>query len=304
MMKKISAVVIGSLGLVALASGCAVDAVESEEFLGTDQEAACSNDQSTNAIIAAMAVAAANELKRWLPMRDLEWNHSTGQLQLSQYGRARCPIVGYDSAGKAIKNCEVLNELLALQKPEAAGMNFGGSTLNDPGVLRSRLYSYWDRQVVCSSRPDNGRGDDCPVEAHDLKFDRYEISQSTCAGSKDFWYHAYYMGTTTNLNSTDAAQLKNQLLWAGGTSNPFLTFDNVGANVKIDPLDGTTGGDSSGSGSTDVAANAVWKETPAPARWVCDATNVNKTIGAACTCNGLNRTWQKKPLMNGWFVCI
>ena len=172
------------------------------------------------------------------------------------------------------------------------------------GVLRSRLYSYWDRQVICSNRPDNGRGDDCPVEAHDLKFDRTEISQSTCAGSKDYWYHAYYMGTTTNLNSTDAAQLKNQLLWAGGTSNPFLTFDNVGANVKIDPLDGTTGGSSSGSGSTDVASNPVWKATPSPGKWVCDATNAEKNVGAACTCNGLNRSWQPKPLMAGWFVCI
>jgi hypothetical protein len=205
-----------------------------------------------------------------------------------------------------------MNKLLALQKNEAAGMFFGGSELSDPGVLRSRLYSYWDRQNICNNNPDQGRADQCPAEDHELSNYRESTSGSTCAGGKDSWFKAVYAAGHPKagqpLNSADAAQLRNRLKWAGeapGTGgNQYLQFEqdpNVAGDVKIDPLDGTTGGGSSGSGAIDIALNPVWKANSA--QWVCDATNENKTIGAACSCNNINRTWQQKPLMSGWYIC-
>jgi hypothetical protein len=297
-MKKIATLTLGALSLVALASGCSMETMEAPpEELGTNEEAlVCSNDQATFAIMASLATAMAKETRRWLPGRDLQWNYTTWKLELSQWGRARCPIVGYDSAGKAIKNCETVKELLALQDDAAQGTQLGGQPL-DTGVLRNRLYSYWDRQMVCINRPDNGFGDDCPAERHDLVFSYETTSSGTCAGGKDYWYHAYYGDTMTNLSATDAAQLKNQLIWAGGTDNPFLAFDNVGGNVKVDPVDGTTGGSGSGSGSCEVATGYN------PSTGKCDATNITKVVGSCCSCGGVNKTWQPKPLMTGWYVC-
>lgn len=304
MMKKVSALVIGSLAVTALASGCAVDAVESEDLVGTEEQQAqvCSNDQATNAILASMAVAMGREVRRWQPKTDLQFNYGTGMLELSATGKGRC----------ANGDCVTMNKLLALQKPEAAGMNFGGTELSDPGVLRSRLWSYWDRQTICNNNPDQGRADQCPAESHELSNYRESTSGSTCAGGKDSWFKAVYAAghpmAGKPLSSTDAAQLRNTLKWAGeapGTGgNQYLQFEQdpyVTGDVKIDPLDGTTGGNSSTSGAVDVALNPVWKSSTST--WVCDATDETKYIGQPCTCNGINRSWQQKPLMQGWFVC-
>jgi hypothetical protein len=133
------------------------------------------------------------------------------------------------------------------------------------------------------------------------------MSGSTCAGGKDYWYKARYAAghpmAGQPLSGTDSQQLKNNLKWAGGNQNPYLAFEAdpyVAGDVKVDPLDGTTGGTSSGSGSCDVAANPVWNVN----KWTCDITNDAKTIGACCTCNGQQRTWKTavgQPA--GWFAC-
>lgn len=304
-MKKFTTLTLGALSLVALASGCSVDTATTEE-VGTNQEAAiCSNDQATFAVMASFAVGMAKDTRRWLPMRDLQWNNSTGKLEMSTAGKDRCWVPGdpVDSSGKKIKNCKAMNTLLRLQDDSSSGMQFAGASLS-PGVLRSRLYAYWQRQVTCSTAPDNGAGDNCPWERHDLVFSGTATGANTCTGGLDYWYHAYYGDTTTNLSSSDAAQLKNQLIWAGGTvingvsENPFLAFDSVGGNVKIDPVEGTTGGSGSGSGSCEVAANPVWVNNA----YRCDNTNVTKTIGSCCSCGGQNRTW-KAALSAGWFAC-
>jgi hypothetical protein len=313
-MKKFTTLTLGALSLVALASACNADVGDAQEELGTSEEAvtACTNDQATFAVMASMAAAAAKDMKRWLPGRDLQWNSSTWKLELSQYGRARCPVVGYDSAGAPIKECKAFNCWLSLQNDTAQGMQFGGQAL-DVGVLRNRMYSYWQRQTTCLSRPDNGFGDDCPAERHDLVMSG-TVPSNTCAGGVDIWYHAYYGDTTMNLSATDAAQLKNQLLWAGGTDNPFLAFDSSAGNVKLDPFDAPPGGGSgtggtSGSASALAAPNPVWKTVGGVTAWYCDAVtptsmgyeSVNTDV--ACTCNGINRLWKPKPLSNGFFVC-
>jgi hypothetical protein len=318
MMKKISTLVISSLGLVALASGCAVDAVESEELLGTEEQEAqvCSNDQATNAIAASMAVVMAREVGRWDPRQDLtktsiqicySWGCQwTDIVALTQAAKNRCTSRGY-----VINNvpCGKLQGLLDLQV-YGAGAQFGGASLTDAGVLRNRLVSYYNDQKNCiddTARNGDGQAQNCPAESNELAKYKDTMSGSTCAGSKDFWYKATYAAghamAGQPLSGPDSQQLKNNLKWAGGVQNPYLAYEadpNVAGDVKVDPLDGTTGDGSSGSGSCEVAANPVWNGT----RNVCDITNDSKVMYSCCTCGGQQRSWKQavgQPV--GWFAC-
>lgn len=317
MMKKISTLVISSLGLMALASGCAVDAVESEELLGTEEQEAvvCSNDQATNSIIAGMAVVMAREVGRWQAKTDLtktsvqicySWGcQSTDIVALTQAAKDRC-------AARGAGQCKDLQNLLNLQTG-GSGIQFGGVTLTDPGVLRNRLVSYYGNQKNCyddTARNGDSQAQNCPAENHELEMYWATTSGSTCAGGKDYHYKAKYAAGHPKagqpLSGTDAAQLRNTLKWAGemgNGGNEFLKFEanmdpNVEGDVKIDPDDNTTGGSGSGSGACEAAANPVWVNNA----FKCDNTNVAKTIGTCCTCNGEQRSW-KAAFQSGFFAC-
>jgi hypothetical protein len=270
-MTNIKTAILGALGLLALASACSVEtAALSEEEIASDEAAACYNPQATNAVMAGMAVAAAKELKRWLPARDLTWNWSSGMLELTSHGRSRCG-----------GSCPNLQALLDLQKWSAQGTMIGGSTL-EVNSLRSRLHSLFDRQMVCNNRPDNHKGDDCPVEYHDLKFS----SKTPGACDTDFWFHAYKMGTTSPLQYP--AQLKNQLLWAGYPENPYLAFTVRGDDVKVDPTAGLIDGDMTVTGSCSAA---------------CTKYSGGSLIGQCCSCNGMNKTFSRSAFSYNYYQC-
>lgn len=307
MIKKFSTLVIGALGVVSLASGCGMEAVESEE-LGTEELEAqvCSNDQATNALIASMAVVMGREVGRWDPRQDLAkvwvnpdgWNREV--VALTTAAKNRCSSRGYGQ-------CTVLQNLLNLQT-SGSGLQFGGAQLTDPNVLRSRMISYYDSQKTCiddTARNGDSQAQNCPAESNELNKYKDTTSGSTCAGAKDFWYKATYAAghpmAGKPLSGTDSAQLKNNLKWAGGTQNPYLSFEsdpNVAGDVKIDPDDNTTGTSGSGSGACEAAANPVWVNNA----WKCDNTNNPKTIGSCCTCNGQSRSW-KAAFQTGFYQC-
>jgi hypothetical protein len=297
---------------VALASGCAVDAVESEELLGTEEQGAqvCNNDQATNALIASMAVVMAREVGRWDAEQDLTttwvWRSATNQwveiVALTQTAKNRCSARGYGQ-------CYDLQNLFNLQV-NGSGMQFGGAQLTDVNVLSSRMISYYRDQRTCiddtNNNGDRGQSNQCPGESNELNYYRTSTSWMTCVTGKDYWYKATYPAGHYQqfqpLNATDAAQLRNQLKWAGGTQNPYLAFEtdpNVAGDVKIDPLEGATGGSSSSSGSCEVAMNPV----PYGTDFKCDNTNVAKPAGSCCTCGTATlKTW-KPALMAGWYKC-
>jgi hypothetical protein len=252
MNKKITTLTLGALGIVALASACTVDAGEPQTTATSSEAAMCANESATNIVMAGIATSTAMEMKRWLPERDFVF--SNGVLSISNWGTARCPR--YRPNGSIItdpndtsypKDCRYTKRWLALQNDAATGMVIDGTAL-DAGVLRSRLASYWDRQMVCNSRPDNGQADNCPVEYHDLVFSY----KTNGACLDDWWFHTYKQGKTENLAPADAAQLKNKLIWVGYPDNPYLAFgSNYAGDVKIDPGGNTQGG-GSGSGSAPV----------------------------------------------------
>lgn len=306
-MNKKSNIVLGALGLVALASACSVEMGEPQEFLQEESQAAmCANESATNIVLAGLATSTALEMKRWLPERDFVM--SNGVLSISQWGTARCPrylpngTITTDT--NVPKDCRYTKRWLSLQDNAATGMIFEGTAL-DAGVLRSRLVSYWDRQMVCNSRPDNGRGDDCPVEIYDLKFS--EKKNGACGD--DWWFHAYYQNTTTNLTATDAAQVKNKLLWVGYPENPYLAFDSTYAgDVKIDP-----GGNSQGGGTTGSGSAGVYLVNPNVGATSCTSavmegavsdSGVVAALGSQCQCmtSPAQAVTTFKPALRGGFV--
>lgn len=262
--------VLTAVGLMTLASACSVDATSSEEAIVSGEEAVCANPQATNAVMAGMAVAAARELKRWQPGRDLVWNRTSGMLELTSAGRSRCG-----------GSCPNLQGLLDMQKSSAQGTWIGGSAL-DVGTLRTRLQALYERQMVCNNRPDNHMADDCPVESHDLAFS--SMTPGEC--DTDVWFHAYKAGTTTPLQYP--GQLKNQLLWAGHPDNPYLAFDVQGDDVKIDPTAGLTEG-----GTT---------RTP-DCRIGCTVYSSSSIIGQCCSCRGFNKTFIRSKFSYNYYEC-
>lgn len=321
-MNKKSNIVLGALGLVALASACSVEMGEPQEFAEETSEAlVCSNESATNVVMAGIAASAALEMKRWLPERDFVMNN--GKLEVSQWGTARCPryrsngTIADPSDTSVPKNCKFTKNWLRLQDDAAAGMIIEGEALN-PSPLRSRIVSYWDRQMICNSRPDNGQGDNCPVEYHDLEF----TVKAPGACGDDFYFHAYKMGTKENLNAVDAAQLKNKLIFAGYPDNPYLNFaskpangvpiaSNYAGDVRLDPGGNSQGGGTTGSGSAGVyqvnpnTTNSPFCTSSIAEGAVSDA-NVAAALGAQCQCMTSPAqavTTFKQAAVPGWLKC-
>jgi hypothetical protein len=313
MFKKISTLTLGALGLVTLASACSVEMDAPVEELGTEEEAAqvCSNNEATNSIIAAMATVMAREEGRWQPKTDLVMDATSNwYLALTQTARDRCNARKAAGVAGATTNCKDLTNLLALQWG-SAGMQFGGAQITNDGMLQQRIWSYFDNQKNCFNdpNPDQNQPNQCPAESHELTMYRTSMTGNTCAGGLDYWYKAKYAAghplAGQPLSAADAAQVRNNLKWAGeagASGNSYLQFEldpNVLGDIKIDPLDENTGGGTGSTGGVEAALNPVWFNS---SYWKCDNTNIEKTIGAACSCGGTQRSW-KAAIKAGFFSC-
>ena len=291
-MKKITTLTLGALSLVALASGCNVEvgeAVEEGSIDTTEQAVSCGNEEGVASVMAAMAVAAAQEMRRWLPDRDMYWNNSTWQLALTSYAPPRCPN----------RVCKNMNGLLALQNDAANGMIIGGQPLWAP-TLRDRMNTYWNRQAQCKA---NGGGN-ClapvfktgqPAEYHDFTPVWPYKTPSACGS--DFFFHACIQGTggpgqPACQELTKPGSLKNNLIWAGAPENQYLAFYNNGGYVKIDP----TGDLIEGDGSTTTSGS----QTCAAA---CTKFSGVSLTGQCCVCNGATKTFKPRTGMANWYVC-
>jgi hypothetical protein len=182
----------------------------------TVRGALCLPVEPTRGILAALANSTANELRRWRPQDDFVYTNST--LSLSPVGRIRCP--------GAV--CSQTEFLLAFQDWANNGIPVFGQPL-DVAVLRARIGSFWERQMVCVNGPDNHNPDDCPTELHDL----VRLSRVPSGCGEQIRFQAYQAGTTTPLQYPQ--QLKNLLKWVGHPDNPWITVVGAGDQVKIEP---------------------------------------------------------------------
>jgi len=323
-MNKFKTLTLGALGLVAFA--CNVEVADTSEDIDTSQEAAdCNNQQGVNAAIAAMAVAAANDMKRWLPMRDLEcegpwvgtdlhsnWqnNNNTPDQIVDQPGACirHSNTWKLDTSPKADPRCGVsrvcknILTLFQLQNDAAQGLLIAGTPL-DVGSLRGRMESYWQRQALCQQ---NGAGNcvapvykwdstsHMPVEYHELAF----INKTAGTCGNDFNYHACKQNTGPAFGNTcqtlsKPASLVNNLMWAGadtaGTLNPYLAFYGDASYVKIDPSGGMVSGD----------------DTMVGGQYIGCTTTTASLVGAACKCTNssgvtINGTFKTSGITGIW----
>jgi cellulose binding protein with CBM10 domain len=235
--------------------------------------ASCSNVEGVYSTMAALAVAAAQELGRWQPTRDFTITRQGGEemLGLSATGRAQC----------ADGVCANTQALLDFQKREAEGqVTFPGNVKLSAAGLRSRLVARFREQQSCEMQPDNHRAENCPVEEHTLTFLRSQ--KGGC--DSEFFFQARTPGGES---LQYPAQLKNKLLWADKT-NPYIGFKSDGDEVSIDPTYGL-------NEESSITSGACFG--------TCARISRNNVAGQCCACNGATRSFVRASWNAATFLC-
>jgi hypothetical protein len=288
-MRKFISSFIAMSALAGLASACAVDMpADEQESAGSDHQALvnCSNPQGTNAMIAGLAVAIANELGRWNVTTDFQKvsgpNYQT-MLGLSPAGTARCQSRGH--------SCPNIKALLFFQDTRYDNyIRFPGNVKLSAYSYQARLTAGFDAQKICEDRakinpPKPGQtpsSDTCYAEEHLLTL------TGTAPGGCDMNFT--YNATTPSGGLLAQPQLlKNKLIWAndGGSAqvlNPYVQFTSTARTVTVDPTwDLNQPG--SASGGSCVVSCQKFSTNPA-------------TAGSCCTCNGASGTFQPAATAN------
>jgi hypothetical protein len=260
-MRKFVSLLVASTALAGLASACSMEA-PTDEDLGMTEAATCSNQQGTNAMIAALAVAVGRELGRWKVGTDFKLvtgTYNQQHLALSTAGLARCT-----------NGCPNVKALLTFQDARYdLQISFPGGEKLSSWSYAARLVAGYNEQLVCEKRP-GSQGNNCPAEEHKL----------TLAGTSPGACDTNYTFNATNLAGGNLAQpqlLKNKLLWAG-QYNPYIAFQSTASTVTIDPTWGLGEGDGSQSGS-------CWEN-------FCNKYSTTSLLGQCCSCNGNTFTFK------------
>jgi hypothetical protein len=261
------------------------ESLDESADLGTAEQGlmSCSNPDGANSAMAAIAVAAAQELKRWQPARDFVMFNTSGQCESCGGPQQAIKLTsGSDASGPRGKSrcadgkCARLQALLDMQYEQANDKIFfqgSGSTktLLNPGALRSRLVAKLNDQTICDSNARDGDNTACPKEEHVLTF------QSSSKGSCDtnFFFNA------TKPNGQPLSypnQLKNKLKFADIT-NPYINFQNLGGGVvSVDPTFGLNEEDTTSTGNCMAA---------------CTRISLRNVEGECCSCGGVNKGFVK-----------
>jgi hypothetical protein len=266
-----------------------------ESDYGTAEETlmSCTNPDGTNSVMAAFAVAVAQELGRWNASKDFIQNNTSGLTEAS-YGpqQAIKLATGSDANGKLGKSrcadgkCARVQALLDMQYEQANNKIYvqgTGSTkvLLNPGALRSRMFAKWNEQKACDQNARDGDNNSCTKEQNVLKF------VSSAAGGCDTNFTFSAKGTT-GAALKYPNQLKKQLSFAD-TSNPYINFTNLGnGNISIDP---TYGLDEDPTGAVQSCAAA------------CTKISSTSLAGLCCSCGGVSKKYVKAAWNNVTFLC-
>jgi len=282
------------LGVSAAAVGCTDAPMTSEEVAGlenadhavlSDDEAdvggtseelgelgqpLCSNGDGVNSAMAALAVAAAKELRRWNPTTDFAPGRAAPwYTTLTATGKARC------SDGK----CWNTQAILDLQKSVPNTIKFGSVVFNANNFV-STLTARWNEQYNCELRGGTGASN-CTAEQHLLTF------KSSAAGACDTVF-TFDAKNTSGGNLLHPDQLKNKLMFVGGSSNPYLAFSSTGTTVSIDPTYGLDEDPNTSTGSCSVA---------------CTKMSATSQLGKCCSCNGKTSTYAKSTVNAMTYLC-
>jgi hypothetical protein len=255
---------------------------EDVELAQVDQSlVSCNNVDGTNSVMAALAVATAQELRRWQPSRDFVVFGTSGRSEASLGPQQAIKLTPTGKAQCADGRCFNVQALLDMQYDQANDMvKLPGNVTLSPGALRSRLVAKLREQQTCEQRPSNGSAQNCPVEEHKLTFQRAE--KGGC--DTNFFFKA----TQPNGQALKfPAQLKNKLQWVD-MRNPYIGFQSAGDIVSIDPTFGLNQANSTSSGACFAA---------------CTRISTEAVTGACCSCNGASRKFSRAPWSGTTYLC-
>ena len=284
-----------SEGAVSEDVGSEVLASMDESDYGTTEDAlmSCTNPDGTNSVMAAFAVAVAQELGRWNASKDFIRNNTSGQSESSPGQQQAIKLAsGSDANGPIGKSrcadgrCARVQALLDMQYDQANNKVYiqgSGSTktLLNPAALRSRMFAKWGDQQICDTNAKNGDNSKCTTEKHALKF----VSSAKGGCDTNFTFSAKQPSGAALLYVN---QLKNQLKFAD-SSNPYISFTNLGnGNVSIDP---TYGLDEDPTGAVQSCTAA------------CTKISSTSVAGACCSCGGVSKKYVKAAWNNVTFLC-
>jgi hypothetical protein len=264
------------LSLLALGGivGCGEAPMSSDELddveFGQSEQSLCANGDGVNSAMAALAVSAAKELGRWEPTIDfVPMNGAPWYTTLTAAGKARC------ADGK----CWNTQAILDLQKAAPNTVKFGSVVFNANNFV-STLTARWNEQRNCQLRGGTG-ATNCSAEQHKLTF------KSKAAGACDTIF-TFDAKTPSGGNLTAPAQLKNKLIFVGGTANPYLAFSSTGTTVSIDPTYGLNEDGATSAGSCQAA---------------CTKISSSSVVGQCCSCNGATKKFAKASWNAQTFLC-
>jgi hypothetical protein len=271
------------------------EAIDESLELGSLEQGlmSCTNPDGTNSAMAALAVAAAQDLKRWQPTKDFVMFNTSGLSEASPGMQQAIKLTsGSDASGAKGKSrcadgkCARVQAILDMQYDQANNKVYfqgSGSTkvLLSPAALRSRLVAKLYEQKACDDSPRDNDPTACPREEHVLTF------QSSAKGSCDTNF--FFKVTKTNGAALSYPnQLKNKLKFADQT-NPYINFQNLGGGVvSIDPTYGLNEDSSSSAGSCTAACTKI------------STTNV---ATQCCSCGGVTKKFVKATWSPTTYLC-
>jgi hypothetical protein len=255
--------------------------------LGSLEQAlhSCANPDGTNAVMAALAVAAGHELKRWRAGLDFEIAGSVIRLTSGTgsdgkpRGKSRC------SGGV----CPRTEALLSLQNDNATNVYLQAEstttkTLVNPGALRSRMVAKLSEQFNKDRDAKDGDTYQVPKTAHTLT----GLGIATLGGCGPHYKFNVAFDPTTTTPKPLPAQLKWTLSFAD-QQNGWVDFRDLGNNVvAIDPTYGLNDEDTTSTGACTVACTKI------------STTNI---AGACCSCSNVKKAFKKSAFSTSVYLC-
>jgi hypothetical protein len=261
------------------------EVVDSE--LGSLEQAlhSCANPDGTNAVMAALAVAAGHELKRWRAGIDFEVAGSVIRLTSGTgsdgkpRGKSRC------SGGI----CPRTEALLSLQNDNATNVYVQAETtttktLVHPGALRSRMVAKLQEQINKDRDARDGDTYQIPKTAHTLT----GLGIASLGGCGPHYKFNVAFDATTTTPKPLPVQLKWSLSFAD-QQNGWVDFRDLGGNVvAIDPTYGLNDEDTTSSGSCHAACTKI------------STTNI---ADSCCSCGGVNKKLKRSAFNTSVYLC-
>jgi hypothetical protein len=246
----------------------------------------CATPDGANAVMAAIAVAAAQDLGRWRAGLDFEVYNSTVRLTSGTgsdgkpRGKSRC------SGGV----CSRIEPLLAMQHDSARNQVYlqaessGTKVLVDPPALRTRTVAKLQEQMNKDRDMKDGDTYQSPKTPHALT-GAGTASLQGCG--PHFKFKVAFDATTTT-----PKPLPVQLKWAlsfADQQNGWVDFRDLGNNVvAIDPTYGLNEGSTTTSGSCEVA---------------CTKVSTANVAGKCCSCSGAAKSFKRSAFSTSVYLC-